>query len=41
MADQVEPPFVERCHCHVGVGDPLVVTEKVAVCPTMTDRLLG
>ena len=34
-------PSLERCQMNVGVGDPLAVTVKVAVCPTVTVASLG
>ena len=35
---KVFPPFVDACHCTVGVGLPLAVAEKLAVVDAVTDR---
>jgi hypothetical protein len=35
------PPFVDACHCTVGVGLPLAVAEKLAVVDAVTNWVPG
>ena len=37
----VTPPSVLTCHCTVGVGEPVAVAVKVAVCPAVTVWFVG
>jgi hypothetical protein len=39
--DHVLPPFVDTCHCTVGVGDPDADALKNAVEPAATESFEG
>ncbi len=41
MSLNVWPPSLLNCHCTVAAGLPLAEAVKVAVCPDVTDWLLG
>jgi len=38
---QLEPPFVETCHCTLGAGAPDAAAAKVALLPRSTVVLVG
>jgi hypothetical protein len=41
MLVKVVLPAALICHCTVGVGFPLTAAVKLAVCPAVTDWLVG